>query len=298
MRIGAIEAGGTKIVCGIGNEYGEIEKRISFPTLEPQAAMTNIVEFFQHEHIDAIGLGTFGPIELNRDASTYGYITTTPKPNWSHFNFLGELKQHFTVPIGFDTDVNGAALAEAKWGSAKGLSNCVYYTIGTGIGVGVYAEGNLVHGLIHPEAGHIPVRRHPNDTYEGFCPYHGDCLEGLAAGPALEGRFGVKGTALSPDHAAWGLEAHYLSEALMSTILLLSPEKIILGGGVMQQEQLFPLIRKAVQKKLNGYVQHEYILSNIDHYIVSPGLGDNAGLCGAIAIGLKELAYVKNNETV
>lgn len=290
MRIGAIEAGGTKIVCGIGNEHGEIETRISFPTEAPAVVMKKIVDYFNGEQLDAIGLGTFGPIDVNRESATYGYITTTPKPNWSNFDFLGELKKHFSIPIGFDTDVNGAALAEAKWGSAKGLKNCVYYTIGTGVGVGVYSEGQLVHGLLHPEAGHVPVRRHPEDSYEGFCPYHHDCLEGLAAGPALERRFGIKGSELSHDHIAWEIEAHYLSEALVSTILLISPEKIILGGGVMHQEQLFSLIRKAVQTKLNGYVQHKQILEQIDNYIVSPGLGDNAGLSGAVAIGLIELS--------
>lgn len=288
MRIGAIEAGGTKIVCGIGNEYGELEARISFPTQSPEIVTTKIVDFFKDEQLDAIGLGTFGPIDLNRNSKTFGYITTTPKPNWSYFNFLGELKKHFSVPIGFDTDVNGAALAEAIWGNAKGLKNCVYYTVGTGIGVGVYTEGQLVHGLLHPEAGHMPVRRHLQDTYKGFCPYHEDCLEGLAAGPAIEERFGISGSELGSNHIAWKFEAHYLSEALVSTILLLSPEKIILGGGVMHQQQLFPMIRAAVQKKLNGYVAHEHILSDIEHYIVSPGLGDNAGLCGAIAIGLRE----------
>jgi len=289
MRIGAIEAGGTKIVCGIGNELGEIETRMSFPTESPEIVVKKIIDYFKDEKLDAIGLGTFGPIDVNRNSKTYGYITTTPKPNWANVNFLGELKQHFSVPIGFDTDVNGAALAEATWGSAKGLKNCVYYTIGTGVGVGVYAEGNLVHGLLHPEAGHVPVRRHPQDTYKGFCPFHHDCLEGLAAGPAIEGRFGVKGHELDQNHIAWEIEAHYLSDALVSTILLLSPEKIILGGGVMHQSQLFPLIRKAVQEKLNGYVQHEQLLTNIDHYIVAPGLGDNAGLAGAVAIGLREV---------
>ena len=295
MRIGAIEAGGTKIVCGIGNEHGEIESRISFPTESPEIVINKIVDFFKNETLDAIGLGTFGPIDVNRQSKTYGYITTTPKPNWANVDFLGQLKQHFNVPIGFDTDVNGAALAEAIWGSAKGVKNCVYYTVGTGIGVGVYSEGQLVHGLLHPEAGHIPVKRHPEDTYEGFCPYHHDCLEGLAAGPAIERRFGIKGSELTSEHIAWDIEAHYISEALVSTILLLSPEKIILGGGVMHQLQLFPLIRQAVQTKLNGYIQHDTIISQIDNYIVPPGLGDNAGLCGAVAIGLIEL---KNNETL
>lgn len=288
MRIGAIEAGGTKIICGIGNEHGEIEEKINFPTESPDIVFSKIREFFEGEQIDALGVGTFGPIDVNRSSSTYGYITSTPKPGWGNIDVIGQLKQFIDVPIGFDTDVNGAALAEAFWGSAKGLKSCVYYTIGTGVGVGVYTEGNLVHGLLHPEAGHIPVKRHPEDSFEGFCPYHGDCLEGVAAGPAIEKRFGIKGHELSKDHKAWEIEAYYLGQALMSTILLLSPERIILGGGVMHQEQLFPLVREEVKRNLNGYVQHSMILEHIDQYIIPPGLGDNAGLSGAVAIGLLE----------
>ena len=289
MKIGAIEAGGTKIICGIGNENGQIEKRISFPTEAPAIAMQKIIEFFKDEQLDAVGVGTFGPIDVNKSSATYGYITTTPKPGWQQFNFLGELKKAFHVPIGFGTDVNGAALGEVKWGNAKGVQSCVYYTIGTGVGVGVYSEGKLVHGLLHPEAGHIPVRRHPEDSFEGSCPYHKDCLEGLAAGPAIEKRYGIKGSELPEDHIAWQLEAYYIAEALISTILLVSPERIILGGGVMHQQHLFPLIRASVQQKLNGYVQHEMLLTKIDEYIIPPGLGDDAGLCGAIAIGLQEV---------
>lgn len=289
LRIGAIEAGGTKIICGIGNEHGQIERKISFPTETPIIAMEKINEFFANEQLDALGVGTFGPIDVNKASETYGFITTTPKPGWGNFNILAELKKMIEVPIGFDTDVNGAALAEATWGSAKGMKSCVYYTIGTGVGVGVYAEGQLIHGLLHPEAGHIPVKRHPDDTYEGSCPYHKDCLEGVAAGPAIERRYGVKGSELSVDHEAWKIEAYYIAQALTSTVLLLSPEKIILGGGVMHQEQLFPLIHEQLQQNLNGYVQHPMILENIEQYVVAPGLGDEAGLCGAIAIGLLAL---------
>lgn len=288
MRIGGIEAGGTKIICGIGNEQGQIEKKVSFATETPDVVFDKIYSFFANEQIDALGVGTFGPIDVNRNSATYGYITSTPKPGWKDVDFLGRLKTHFNVPIGFDTDVNGAALAEAMWGSATSLKSCVYYTVGTGIGVGVYVEGNLVHGLLHPEAGHIPVKRHPKDSFEGFCPYHKDCLEGVAAGPAIEKRFGVKGHELAQDHEAWEIEAYYLGQAIMSTILLLSPERIILGGGVMHQEQLFPRIRQEVVRNLNGYVQHEMILEHIDQYIIAPGLGDNAGLCGSLALGLKE----------
>jgi len=287
MRIGAIEGGGTKFVCGIGNEQGVIEDRISFPTEEPEKVMAAIIDYFRNKDVEAIGIGTFGPIDIDPASKTYGYVTTTPKPGWSGFPFLATLKESFDVPMGWDTDVNAAAYGEAVWGAAAGLDSCVYFTIGTGIGVGVYSEGRLVHGLAHPEGGHILPRRHPDDRYEGACPYHGDCLEGLAAGPSLEKRWGVKGSELAPDHPAWEMEAYYIGQAVTSTILLLSPKRVILGGGVMHQKQLLPLIRQEVQRNLNGYVQVNDIVNDINNYIVSPGLGDNAALCGSLALGVE-----------
>jgi fructokinase len=287
MKIGAIEAGGTKFVCGIGNELGVIEERISFPTERPEQTLANVINYFRDKQVETIGVGTFGPINIDPTSPYYGYVTTTPKPGWSGYNFLGALKQQFDVPYGWDTDVNAAALGEAVWGAAKGLDSCVYYTIGTGIGLGIYTEGKLVHGLVHPEGGHIMTRRHPDDEFKGWCPYHGDCLEGIAAGPAIEGRWRMKGSELPVDHPAWAMEAYYIAQAVAGTILMLSPKKVILGGGVMQQSQLFPLIRTEVRKQLNGYVNTEAILDGIDQYIVPPGLGDNAGLCGALALGLR-----------
>ncbi|QAY65296.1 ROK family protein [Paenibacillus protaetiae] len=289
MYIGAIEAGGTKIVCGIGNEQGEIIDRVSFPTLQPSETLPRIVEYFRGKELKSIGVGTFGPINIDKSSPEYGYVTTTPKPGWSNYPFLGELKKAFDLPFGWDTDVNAAALGEAKWGAAKGLDSCLYYTVGTGIGVGVYAEQRLIHGFMHPEGGHVLVRRHAEDHYEGFCPYHNDCLEGLAAGPALEKRWGVKGAELGADHPAWAMEAYYIGQALSQAILLLAPKKIILGGGVMHQEQLFPLIRQEVQRTLNGYVNVPQLAGGIDSYIVPPGLGDNAGLSGAVALGINAL---------
>ncbi|UUZ84888.1 ROK family protein [Paenibacillus sp. P26] len=289
MRIGAIEAGGTKFVCGIGNESGAIEDRVSFPTEHPEKTLGKVIDYFKDKQVEAIGVGTFGPINIDRASSKYGYVTTTPKPGWSDYPFLPTLKQAIDVPYGWDTDVNAAAYGEATWGAAKGLDSCVYYTIGTGVGVGIYSEGKLVHGLVHPEGGHILTRRHPEDPFEGACPYHGDCLEGMAAGPALEKRWKVKGGELAPDHPAWEIEAFYIGQAVAGAILMLSPKKIILGGGVMHQMQLFPLIRAEVQRNLRGYVSAEAVLSQIDDYIVPPGLGDNAGLCGALALGLNAL---------
>jgi fructokinase len=286
MRIGAIEAGGTKFVCGIGNEHGEIAERISFPTRGPEETMADVIAFFRDKQVEAFGIGSFGPIGLNPSQPDYGCFTTTPKPGWAGYPMLAEMGRHFSVPMRWDTDVNAAALGEATWGAAKGLGSCVYYTIGTGVGVGVYVEGKPVHGLVHPEGGHVLIRRHPDDTFAGNCPYHGDCLEGMAAGPALERRWQIKGSDIPADHEAWTLEAYYIGQAVAGTILLLSPEKVILGGGVMHQRQLFPLIREEVRRALNGYVSAAAVQEGIDDYIIAPGLGDNAGLCGAVALGL------------
>jgi fructokinase len=293
MLFGSIEAGGTKFVCGIGGRNGEIYERISFPTTTPQETIKQVVSFFNQKNIEAIGIGSFGPIDLNKASETYGYITSTPKPYWNNFDFIGEMKKHFSVPIGFDTDVNGAALGESKWGAATGLDSCIYMTVGTGIGVGAMTEGKLLHGLLHPEMGHIMIRRHPQDQFEGSCPYHRDCLEGMASGPSIEKRWRKVGSELSNDKTVWEIESYYLAQAIANYILILSPKKIILGGGVMKQEQLFPLIRKEVVNLLNGYIQSNEILEEIDSYIVPPGLGDNAGLAGAIALAQNGLIETK-----
>lgn len=296
MLIGAVEAGGTKFVCGIGNEKGEVLDRVSFPTENPEKTLARVIEYYRDKQVEALGIGSFGPINIDRSSPQYGHVTTTPKPGWANYPVLSELKKSFDIPIGWDTDVNAAALGEATWGAAKGLDSCLYYTIGTGVGVGVFAEGRMVHGLVHPEGGHVLTRRHPDDTYEGKCPYHGDCLEGMAAGPAIEARWKVKGSELPADHPAWEMEAFYIGQALVSAILLLSPKKIILGGGVMHQLQLFPLIREQVRANLKGYVAAPALeIGGIDEYIVPPTLGDNAGLCGSIALGLR--AYEETRQS-
>ncbi|MEV3568290.1 ROK family protein [Paenibacillus larvae] len=282
--LGAVEAGGTKFVCGVGTADGQVVDRVSFPTTTPEETMKRVIDYFKTKDISAMGVGSFGPVDPRKDSPTYGYITSTPKPHWGGYNLLGELKKHFNVPMEFDTDVNGAALGEAKFGTARGLLSCMYITVGTGIGAGALVDGKLVHGLSHPEMGHILVRRHPEDTYEGKCPYHKDCLEGLAAGPSIEARWSVKGSELSTDHPAWEMIAYYLAQAMMNYILILSPEKMIMGGGVMKQKQLFPLIHRNLFEILNGYIQNDAILKNIEEYIVYPELGDHAGLCGALAL--------------
>ena len=281
MIIGAIEAGGTKFICGIGNEKGEIFEKISFPTETPEITLSKVIDFFKNKNIEKLGVGFFGPIDLNPNSSTYGYVTKTPKLSWIDYDVLGYLKKYIHVPIFLDTDVNGAALGEATWGSAKDIKNCLYLTIGTGIGGGALVSGKLIHGMLHPEMGHILVKRHPEDKYEGKCPFHKDCLEGLASGPAIEARWGVKGYELPENHMAWDLEAYYIAQGLMNFILTLSPEKIILGGGVMKQKHLFPKIRKNVIELLQGYLHTNQILKDIDNYIVYPELNEEAGLLGA-----------------
>ena len=283
--IAAVEAGGTKFICGLGTEDGKIIDRINIPTTTPEETMKQVIKYFKDKEFDVMGVGSFGPIDPVKESATYGYITKTPKPYWSDYNIIGELKKHFDVPMEFDTDVNGAALAEAWWGSGNGLKNVMYITVGTGIGAGAVVDGKMLQGLTHPEMGHIFLKRHKDDNYEGKCPFHKDCLEGLASGPAIEERWGKKGVALADDEKVWEMEAYYLAQGLINYILILSPQKIIMGGGVMKQQQLFPLIRKNVQKFLNGYVHKKEILEDIDDYIVYPGLGDEAGFIGSIALG-------------
>ncbi|WP_214700018.1 ROK family protein [Exiguobacterium sp. s57] len=284
---GAIELGGTKIVCGVGTETGDIIRHVSIPTTDPKETMASVFEFFEGETIEALGVGTFGPVDLNRDSETYGHITTTPKVKWANYPLYEVLKAHFQVPIVFDTDVNGAAFGEMTFGGATDVSSCLYMTVGTGIGAGAVIDGELVHGMGHPEMGHVIVRRHPEDMSNGVCPYHGDCLEGLASGPAIEARHGKKAHLLDPTDPAWDIEADYLAQALVNIALILAPERMILGGGVMKQSHLFPKVREAFRQKMNGYIQNPYV-NELETYIVPPTLGDFAGLKGALALAIKK----------
>lgn len=286
MKFGALEAGGTKMVCAIGNENGEILERISIPTETPEKTLPAIAEFFQDKDIKALGIGCFGPIDVHKDSPTYGYITTTPKLAWKNCNIVGYLQDALHVPVGFDTDVNGSMLGEATWGCARGLDTAIYITIGTGVGVGVLANGKLLHGMLHPEAGHLLLTPHPEDTYQGKCPYHGTCLEGMAAGPAVEDRWGKKAYELADNPKVWEFESYYIAQALVNYILILSPQKVILGGGVMHQEQLMPMIRSQVKKLLNGYLDTKE-LQDLDSYIVLPSLNDNQGIMGAIKLAME-----------
>lgn len=284
MRIGALEAGGTKMVCAIGDENGNIFEQISIPTESPEETMPKMIEYFKAKNIDALGIGCFGPICLDKSSDKYGYITSTPKLMWRDYNIVGEFAKALNIPVGFDTDVNASCLGEATYGAGKGLSNVVYITIGTGIGAGILVEGKLLHGNLHPEAGHIKLLRHPKDNYEGKCPYHKDCFEGLAAGPAIEARAHISAKELKQDDIAWDIEAYYIAEAICTYILTLAPQKIILGGGVMHQTHLFPMIQNYVTNMLNGYINTNE-LSDIKNYIVPAGLKDNQGIVGCLVLG-------------
>lgn len=292
---GGIEAGGTKFVCAVGSGPQDIVSKVSFPTTTPAETLAQVKQFFhqeqeRHGQLSAIGVASFGPVDPRPGSPTYGYITTTPKVGWASFNFVGALHKQLDIPVGFDTDVNGAALGEWRWGSAQGLDTFIYMTIGTGIGGGGLVNGRLMHGLVHPEMGHIRLPHDwKADPFPGICPYHGDCLEGMASGPAMEKRWGMRGETLQPDHPAWDLEAHYLALGLVNVICTLSPQRIVMGGGVMSQAQLFPLLRTKVQALLNRYVQAPQILEDIDQYIVPPGLGAQAGVLGAIALAYSAL---------
>jgi fructokinase len=261
----------------------------------PEETLGRIVDYFReeqgkHGQLKALGIGCFGPVDLHRDSPTYGYVTSTPKNNWTNADFLGPIAREFDVPIGFDTDVNAAALGEWRWGAAQGLDTFVYLTFGTGVGGGGMARGELMRGLIHPEMGHMKLPRDVSrDSYKGRCHYHGDCFEGLAAGPALEERWGARAETFPPDHPAWELEAHYVALGLMNLICILSPQRIILGGGVMLQKHLFPLIRTKTLEVLAGYLQAPQIIDQIDTYIVPPALGNQAGIIGGLALAQRAL---------
>ncbi len=272
-----------------GQRTGRDSGRGAFPTLSARETIDRAISFFRKqalaEPLSAVGIASFGPIDPNPSSPTFGYVTNTPKPGWADTDFAGSICRALDVPVGFDTDVNVAALGEWRWGAAQGLDTFIYLTVGTGIGGGGMVNGKLIHGLVHPEMGHIRIPHDWNaDPYQGCCPYHGDCLEGLAAGPALEGRWGQRGETLPPDHPAWPLEAHYLALGLVSFICTLSPQRIVMGGGVMEQPQLLPLVRQQVVELLNDYVRAPIIQQEIDRYIVPPDLGERAGVLGAIAL--------------
>lgn len=283
MRLGALEAGGTKMVCAIGDETGKIFEQISIPTSSPEETVPKIIEYFQDKDIEALGIAAFGPVDVNPESAAYGTILDTPKLAWKQYPLYASLKEALAVPMKLDTDVNGSCLGEMTYGSAKGLDSVMYITIGTGIGVGIAIGGRLVHGMLHPEAGHILIHPEAGDEGHCICPYHKTCLEGLAAGPSIEKRWGTKAVYLVDRSEVWELESEYLAQAIMNFILTVSPQRIILGGGVMHQMQLFPLIRKKVLEKMNGYIRTPE-LADMDFYIVPASLNDDQGILGCIRL--------------
>ncbi|MBL8062266.1 MAG: ROK family protein [Anaerolineales bacterium] len=292
---GAIEGGGTKFICAVGSGPNSIRAEARFATTTPEETIGHVIEFFHVQEeklgeLSAIGFACFGPLDPNPASSTYGHILPTPKPGWTNANVVGLLRKEFDIPIAFDTDVNGAALGEWRWGKAQGLQTFIYLTVGTGIGGGAYVQGNLLHGLIHPEMGHIPLKHDlEKDPFEGACPFHNDCFEGLASGVAIEKRWGMRGALLMPDHIAWDIEADYIAQALTSYTMTLSPQRIIIGGGVGSLPHLLPQVRKRTRELINGYIQSPIILENIESYLVNPGLGNRSGVLGAIALAEQSL---------
>jgi len=282
---GGIEAGGSKWVCATGTGPDDLEQTLTFATTDPEETIARAADFFSRNGaIAAIGIGSFGPIDIDRTSPTWGRITTTPKPGWAYTEVVAALRNALDLPIAFDTDVNAAALGEHRWGAAVGLETFCYITVGTGIGGGGIANGNLMHGLLHPEFGHMRIPHDRNrDPFDGACPYHGNCFEGLASGDALRARWGRSAEEIA-DESAWLLEAEYLALGLQNVICTISPQKIILGGGVMKEPALLPHVRSRVQALASGYFDAPELGAAIDEYIVPPALGDRAGVLGALEL--------------
>jgi fructokinase len=274
-------------VCGVGTGPDDLQLT-TVPTTAPQATIDQIIAFFRDQagrELSAVGVGAFGPVDLHPESPTFGFITSTPKVGWQQYDLAWTLYRALQVPIGFDTDVNAAAAGEARWGAGRGLPNFLYLTVGTGIGGGALVNGEVIHGLLHPEMGHIRIPHDLGaDPFPGSCPYHKDCLEGLASGPAMQARWGKRAQELPADHPAWALEAHYLALGLATWVCTVSPERILLGGGVMQQASLFPMIRQELLRLLNGYIDAKPLLNEIDSYVAPPELGSRAGVLGAMVL--------------
>ncbi len=274
-------------MCAVASSPDDFRDEVRFETTTPDKTIGRVFDFFHKwkGQIDGVGIGSFGPIDPDPDSDTFGYITSTPKSGWAWTDLAGEVRRELGVPVGFDTDVNAAALGEHRWGAAQDVDTFIYITVGTGIGGGLMVRGKRAHGLVHPEMGHVRVPHDlEKDPFPGVCPYHADCLEGLANGPALEARWETDPRTLPEDHEAWDLEAFYLAAGLVNFLFTVSPKRFILGGGVMEQLHLFPKIRKELQRLLNGYVASPAVLEEIDAYIVPPALGNRAGVLGSIAL--------------
>jgi fructokinase len=288
-QFGGIEAGGTKFVCAVGQGPGELLDECRFPTAAPDETLERAIEFFRPHaasgQLRSVGIGSFGPIDADPDSPTYGSILSTPKPGWSNTQVAGRVQRALRLPVAFDTDVNAAAMGELKWGASAGLDPSLYLTIGTGIGGGFVVGGRPLRGLTNLEMGHIRIPHdRERDPFPGSCPFHGDWLEGLASGPAIRARFEEAPEVLPDEDPFWELEAEYVATAIAGYILTLSPRIVVLGGGVMRRTFLLPRIRSLVLKALAGYVEHDSLLDHVDDFIVPPGLGEQAGVMGALAM--------------
>lgn len=294
LQFGAVEGGGTKFVCVVGSKPGDIRHHVRIPTTTPDETLGKVAKYFEnvkvHTEIKSIGIGCFGPIDPNKDSPAFGTITTTPKAGWAGADVVGSLSR-IGLPVAFDTDVNAAVLAEHRWGAGQHLTDVVYVTIGTGIGGGAVVNGEVMHGASHPEMGHVFVGREADDeSFSGVCPYHSDCLESRASGPSMQSRWGKPPEDLPDDHPAWFLESRYIARGLANLTLTLSPQRIILGGGIALRSHIFPMIRNELLKELNGFRQVGLLASSIDEYVVPPSLGNESGVLGGIALAKKEVA--------
>lgn len=285
-----IEGGGTKFVCAYGSGPNDLHDRTVIRTQLPNETMAEVIDYIRtvqrKANIKAIGISVFGPLNLDKNSKNYGYILPTAKVEWSNYNIVGAVQSEINLPIGFDTDVNGAAIGELRWGAGQGYSDFLYLTVGTGIGGGAVVNGKLLHGAQHPEMGHIMIPQDIHrDDFPGVCSHHRNCFEGLASGPAMKMRWKVNSALdLPEDHIAWDLEAHYLAIGLATYTMTLSPKRIIMGGGVMRQQHLLPKVREKMLRVLNGYVLNDRVAKETDQYIVPPGVGENSGILGAIAL--------------
>jgi fructokinase len=280
--VAGVETGGTRVRCIVGTGPDDVRAETSVPTTTPAETLPRVVDFLRAhgERVTAIGVACFGPIDLDRGSPTFGHITTTPKPGWAGIDVVGALRP-LALPVAFDTDVNGAALAEYRWGSGRGSDPFVYVTVGTGIGGGAIVRGRPVHGLVHPEMGHVPIPREGGDTFRGACPYHPACLEGLASAPALRARWDAPPETLAPEHEAWRREARYLALGVAAIVAVLSPRRIAIGGGVMRAPGLLARVRDELGAVLAGYVRAPEL--------VAPALGERVGPLGAIALAQSAL---------
>lgn len=283
VTYGGVEGGGTKFVCVVGTSPDDIRAETRIPTASADETLTTVVGFFADRDVDAVGVAHFGPLDLDPASPTYGHVISSPKPGWSGADVVGTLGEALGVPVGLDTDVNGAALGEARWGVGQGLDPLLYVTVGTGIGGGAVINGATMHGLMHPEMGHIRIPRHADDDFAGNCGWHGDCLEGLAAGPAIAERWGRPAEDLGGDtEAAVTIEAYYLGAAMATYTLVLSPQRIVLGGGVMGLPGLLEATTAAMVEQLGGYLGSAPV--DADDYLVAPGLGSRSGVLGALVL--------------